>query len=395
MSTTVLTALAALILEETKERIYEYGLELAESVGLPVTSWRPGDPSRSLLWLQAYTLEKLEGIVAGFIRSGFLDLAEGEWLVAHAYEGFGVTVPDPTYATSTVTVENTGGGNYPFEARSLVFKNATSQKLYTNILAGTITPGPGFELEIEVEAIEAGSDSSAGANEIDELVTTLLGVDVIASTAAEGQDQQAPNVTRAQCRDRLAALSAAGPAEAYSYVSRESKLTTTRGITRVRVYDDSDTGDVVVVLAGPSGAVSSDDRTKAETAVVRWAQPLCVTPEVVSATNVAVPVTYQLWVYESVNKTATEIRADVAARLAALVRGREIGGDVITPGGQGYLYKSLLESTIRAVYAEDDERVGLVFRVTVAAPASDVALATTEVATLGTITGTITFVPDP
>lgn len=395
MSTSVATTIASLILEETKDRIFSYALEVADGLDLPVTSWRPGDPMRSLLWIEALKLEQLEKIVGGFIRSGFLDLAEDDWLVALADQVFGVTVPDATFATSTLELENTGGGSYPVEPRSLVFKASTSGALYTNVDAFTIDPGPGTTIEVDVEALEAGSDSSAGVDEIDELVTTLLGVVVNSSTAATGQDRQAPSVTRSQCRDRLGALSAAGPKAAYAYVAKEPTLTGTRAVTRCRVYAEASTGDVRVVLASASGAVLEDDRALVEAAIVQWAAPLCVTPEVVSATAVPVPITYQLWVYESVNKTATEIRADVAARLAAVIRGREIGGDIIPPALTGSLYKSLVESTIRGVYAEDADRAGLVFRVSVSAPSGDVALADDDVATLGTVTGTITFVPDP
>src|SRR5262249_39771218 len=158
---------------------------------------------------------------------------------------------------------NTTGGNLPAKV---------------GVVNGTLT--------ITVIADEAGSGSSAGAGEIDTLVTTSLGVTCSNATAAVGTDEQDESVTRQQCPDKLGSLSPNGPVDAYRYVARNSALTGSTAITRVRAYPDSDTGDVLVYLAGPSGAISSADRALAETAIADWATPLCITPTVSSATNV-------------------------------------------------------------------------------------------------------------
>jgi len=41
-------AFSQLIQRRTFDEIVNIGLEIAQSVGLPVTSWRAGDPTRSL-----------------------------------------------------------------------------------------------------------------------------------------------------------------------------------------------------------------------------------------------------------------------------------------------------------------------------------------------------------
>lgn len=379
-------SLASLLVKETKAAIYATGLSVAASIGLPVTTWQAGDPARALFYLEAETLSTLEEVVAGYISSGFLDYASGVWLKILAEQVYNVTVPPATYATTDVTLTNAGGAVYEIEAGDLTFKNSTTDKTYRNTTGGTLNASG--TLTVTVVADEAGAESSASAGEIDELVTTLLGVTCTNADAAVGIDEQDDATTRQQCRDKLGSLSPNGPKEAYSYVARNSELTGTTGITRVRTYPDSDTGEVTIYLAGPSGGVSSDDRTAAEDAIVEWATPLCITPTVLAAANVSTAVTYELWVYRSANKTTAEIEEDVEAALEALFASRAIGGDIIPPATTGKLYKSMIESTIRGVYPE-------AFRVSVSAPAADVSLTNGQVATLGTITPTINLIDDP
>jgi hypothetical protein len=73
-------SLASLIIQETKAQIYQTAIDVATALGLPVTSWQPGDPTRSFYHLESEVLAKLEEIVVNFIKAGFRDYAEGEWL---------------------------------------------------------------------------------------------------------------------------------------------------------------------------------------------------------------------------------------------------------------------------------------------------------------------------
>lgn len=378
--------LSQLLVRYTKTQIYNTALQVGKNVGLPVDSWLAGDPTRSLYYVLAEVLEAFDEMVAGWIASAFLDDATGMWLKILAKQVYNVDVPEATYAATTVTLTNSGGGYFEIEANDLTFRNTTTGKTYRNSSAGTLTAGGTLDLDVVAE--EAGSDSSASAGEIDDLVTALLGVTCANASAAIGTDEQSEATTRQQCRDKLGSLSPNGPPEAYAFVARNKDLTGSSAVTRVRVYSESETGDVTVYLAGPSGAVGSDVRTAVENAIVLWANPLCNTPTVLAATNVTQAITYTLWVYKSANKTSAEIQADVAAALQELFADHPIGGDIITPGGTGYMYKSLIESTIRGALTQ-------AFRVSLSAPAADLALANNEVAVLGTVTPTINLVDDP
>jgi len=385
-------SLESLLIQQTQPQIYAAALQIAQTLGLPVSSWQAGDPTRSLYYLESQILAALEQVVVGYIQSGFLDYASGTWLQILAQQVFGVTVPAATYAETSVTLTNSGGAVYILEAGDLTFRNSTTGATYHNTSGGTLpaivgsTPGT---LSVTVTADQAGSAGSASAGEIDALVTTLLGVTVTNPAAAVGVDQQDDSVTRQQCRNKLGSLSPNGPASAYSYVAQNSTLTGIQTVTRSRVYPDSDTGDVQIYVAGPSGGVSSGDVAAVQSAIEKWATPLCITPTVSSANNVTVNVTYTLWVYQSINQTSSQIQASVQTALENLFAARPIGGDIIPPATTGAMYVSLIESAIRNVVDPQ------AFRVSVSAPSSDTALGNGDVPVLGTVMATVTFVPDP
>ena len=384
-------SLASLLIQETKEAIYAAALAVATSIGVPVSSWQPGDPTRSLYFVEAEQLSTLETVVVGYISAGFLDYATGPWLKILAKQVYNVDVPDATYATTDLVLTNGGGGVYDIAAGDLTFKSSLSGKTYHNTTGGTLASGPATTLTVTVVADEAGSGSSAGATEIDTFVTTLLGVTCSNSVAAVGLDEQDEATTRQQCRDKLGSLSPNGPKDAYSYVARNSTLTGVTSVNRVRVYPDSDTGDVTIYVAGPSGAISGPDLTAVTDAIATYATPLCITPTVSNASNVSVAVTYTLWLYKSVNKTSAQVQSDVAAALEKMFASatlNPIGGNIIPPSATGALHKSLIESTIRGTFTQ-------AFKVTVSVPASDTALTNGQVATLGTVTPTINFINDP
>lgn len=389
-------SLASLLIQEDQATIYAGFLQIATTLGLPVTSWQAGDPTRSLGFMESTLLETLENVVVNFIRAGFLDYAAAQavssgnpiWLNILAQQGFGVTVPTATYAETTVTLTNSGGGIYTIAAGDLTFKNSTSGATYHNTTGGTLN-GSGATLSVTVTADLSGSAGSAGAGEINALVTTLLGVTCTNATAAVGIDQQDPSVTVLQCRDKLGSLSPNGPASAYAYVARNSTLTGIQTVTRARVYPDSDTGDVQVYVAGPGGAVGGSDVTAVQTAINTWATPLCITPTVSNANNVTINVTYTIWVYKSVNQSSIQVEAAILTALETMFSNRPIGGDIIPPATTGALYQSLVQATIENVFPNQT------FRVTLSAPSGDTSLGNGDVPVLGTVTPTVNIIPDP
>jgi len=389
-------SLATLLVQETKAALYQKALDVAVAVGLPVTSWSPGDPTRSQYHYLSEILATLEAIAVEYIAAGFLDFAveraiatgDSTWLKLLVKQVFDVDVTEATFASTPCTLSNASGALYIIDPGDLTAKSTTTEKTYHNITGGTLTSGPGTTLSLVFEADEAGSDSTAGTGEIDELVTTLLGVTITNPTPAVGLDEEAPQDIAVRARASTGALSPNGPRDAYVYVATTPALTGTTGVTDARSFGDSDTGDVLLYLRGPSGAVSAGDVALVETAILAYATPLTITPTVASAVNLSIDVTYELWLYSTVGLTTAEVEEAVEDALIDMLRARPIGGDV-TGSATGRIYHSMIESTIRGVFP------GHCFRVVLSVPSGDTDVDPDEVAVLGTPSATITFVEPP
>lgn len=305
----------------TAAELLSAGLDLATAVGLPVTSWRPGDPTRSLYKFLADSLATWELTASDYVKSGFLSTATGDWLTVLALEVYGATRTEATYATSTLTLTNSGGGYYVMAAGDASFKASSTGKTYHSTSTFTLA-GTGTTATVTVEADEAGTDSAAGIDDIDTIVTTMLGVSVTSSTAAVAIDSQEDESLREQCRATLGALSPNGPPDAYEYVARNPDLTGTTEITRASSTEDSSTGVVTVYVASASGTVSAPSVALAQAAIDIYATPLCITATVVSASTYTVPV------YATV--TANGLPANFAtlatAAVNALTSSIDIGG---------------------------------------------------------------------
>lgn len=382
-------SLASLISAETKQAIYDIGIEVATSLSLPVTSWSTGDPTRTMYWFLAEVMSSVERIAVRYVASGFLDFAAAsedryDWLVLLAEQMYGYTATVATHgaAASGVTLTNGGGGLFVFEANDVTFKNSTSGKTYHNTSGGTLASGPGTTLTLDIEADEAGSESNAAAGEIDTVVTSLLGVTCSNAVAVVGSDAETAASIVAGCKAKLAALSPNGPADAYNYVATNATLTGVTGVTKARTYGDTDTGDVTVYLGGPAGAVSGAQVAAATNAIATWATPWCVTPTVSSAAGVSQAVTYELWVYDSITLSQAELEAAIDASLVAWFAERPIGGDIKALAASGMLYREGIRQAIRS--ACGTHFVDL----TITVPSDDVAITEGQIAALGAVTAT-------
>lgn len=380
--------LAQLIVQETKAALYAQALSFAETVGLPVTSWQTGNPTRSLYHIISTWWAAQEQIAARYVAAHFLDLAaqldDPQWLIAIAYEQFGYTAREATYATCTVQLTNTGAGVFdPIDAQSLTFaKTGDPNITYRNttggsLLDGSVTP---TTLDLTVECEVAGSDGSAAPGDLT-IVTSLIGVTATNITTATGIDAESATSIVAGCRAKLEALSPNGAAGAYAYVALNAAITGASDVTRVRVIDDSTTGDVIVYVASSSGAVSAPDLALVEAALVETALPFCMTLTCSSASALPVTTTITASVYDSVNATESEIKQAIVDAVGALFATIPIGGD----GDDGKVFRARLISTVEQTFP------GYVFDVVLAAPAADVALAVSQVATTGITTGDVTL----
>lgn len=356
----------------TQSEYFTRAIEIARVVGLPVTSWRTGDPTRSFYLFISEILALLDGPAGEYIRSGFLSSARGDWLRVKAEEDFGVTPDEATYAEPTVTIANSGGGVYTIDAGDLTVRSSTTGKTYHS----TNSPGEhgiGDTLIYQLTADEAGSDSSVAENEIDEFVTTFDGLEIVSSTAGLANDEATEEEIRQQCRDSRGALSPNGPSDAFNYVAKNSELTGLTGINRAS-SSPSTGGLVTVTVASQSGAVLSPALDAIEAALLRWSTPLGVNIAVESAAELEVDGTYTIYTSPELSTSADDFESSILSALDAL-----FADGVKSPigGRDGLLSEDTITEAIRAVYPN------LVYRIT---GVEDVELDPSEVPVRGTIT---------
>ena len=362
MSVLTLTQLA---IAETRAVIYDRALAIARALGLAVDSWTTGDPTRSLYHVLAETISTSESTIAEYIKAGFLDSAEGEWLALLAEQVYGVAAVTATYATCTCRLTNNGGGIYACDPGNVTAKKG--DVTYHNTTGGGLTSGPGTYLDLEFVADVAGSDGSAAVGEIDTLVTTYLLVSIENTTSAVGIDAESDDSIRSRCRAKLGSLSPNGAADAYRYVA-----TSISGINRCKVEPVGVAGYVNIYLAGPSGEITDPTLLATVTdEIISKATPICVTPFVQSATGINLTVQYSIELYDSVGADVATIKTKIADILGDFVSSRPIGGD---PGFK--IFRSAIIAAIASAYPTQT------YQVTLTSPAADLDMGNADVAIL-------------
>jgi hypothetical protein len=309
------------------DKILRLGLEIGAALGLPVTSWAAGDPTRACFKYLAEVLETYETATSQFVKSAFLSYAEDDWLKLLAEELYGLDPEtfEPTFATPTITLSNTGGGgNYPLEPGELTVRNSETDKTYHNTNSGTISPGLA-SITFDLVADEGGSDSSVGANEIDEFVTQLNGVTIVSNTVGLANDAPSNEEIRTLCRTSLGALSPNGPLDAYEHIALNSTYTGVTGINRARAVASTN-GTVTVTIATVTGPADGAAVTAVQDAVERWAAPLTTNPTVVSAAAETANRNVTVYRLASLTQSEAQIEAAIEAAYGALFAATPIGG---------------------------------------------------------------------
>jgi len=344
---------------QTAASFLSTGLELAAALGLPVTTWRTGDPTRSLYKFLAEALAERDGQSAEFVKAAWLSTAAGDWLEIVAAEVFGVAKTQADYSTPTVTVINNGGGVFDLAAGDVTFQSTESGVTFLSTSPpydglGPVVLSPGITATFDLVADVAGSDGSVSINEIDALVTTLPGVEILSSTVALANDAQSDEELREQCRDSRGALSPDGARDAYAYVAKNTELTGLTGITRARATGVRATGSVTLLIAGPSGPVPEAAIAAVQAAVEYWAEPLTVKVTTENAEALAVDMVVVVGKNETNGSSDADITNAIESAIVILFAATRIGGV------DGVISESKLHAAIHAVIPGGFDSVSVV-----------------------------------
>ena len=359
-----------------------------EARGAKTTSWKPGAVVRTIIAGASIVLASFSTLQSLIAKSGFLDFAEEDWLTFLAQYVFGVTRSTGTFATGEVTLTNASATPYSGGADDLIVANSTTDKVYRS--TGTWSVPASGSTDVEVKAVEVGSDSTSPAGDIDTLVTTLSGVTVSNGAALVGTDADEDAALRTKCLERTGPLSPNGPSDAYRYVARNATDANgdAIGVTRVSTQAVGD-GSLNVWVASASGGITgtasnpATDLGAIAEAIYEQAEPLGIEAVVNTAITLTIPVTYELWIYSSSGLAEADVTSLVETALTNLFSSTPIGGHLV--GTDRYVYMDDIISAIDSVRSE-------IFHVELTLPAADVVFDIDEVPILGTVTATVNLV---
>lgn len=376
----------------TKDEISAAIYAAVEARGVSTTTWKPGAVARTIIAGVSIVLAALSVLQALIAKSGFLELSAGDWLTVVARNVYGVERIVGTFASGSLTLDNTAGGVFAPGIGDIIALNTATGKTYRNTAAFTLAA---FEVgkAVDFAAVEVGSDSSAAPAAIDDFETAMLGVTVTNPLAFVGLDDEEDPALLTRARAKIGTLSPNGPSDAYAFLALSAATDdgASAGVTRVTTVPDG-SGNVAVYVADAAGSLTGtvgDTTTPlgaVDESIQLLAVPLAVTATTISATPLAVPVTYEIWVRASSGLTAVEHQDAIATALAAFMSTQAIGGARKVPGG-GFVFhqaiESVIGSTVGAVYLIDK---------TVTVPAADTAVASTEAPALSTLTPAVNLV---
>lgn len=410
----------------------------AATADLLIDAWQVGDVGQQVLQAVSFTIEAFTGIITGLTRSGFGETAEDpgddpndpnpdytapKWLSYHGEGMHGTKRKGKTFATGHVTLTNAADGqtrtftpynqtftrstadadgNYP------TYKNGVDASIYAEA-GGTLSLAPGGTRTIPIVADVIGTGSNAAPNEITILTTTMIGVTVANATSVAGSDGETAAAYRLRFGKRSAITSPGGAAKSYEYLATTQHggdpLLNASGnpvnIPRVYVSPSSALNKADVYYASGTGAASTEDVTAANANIITYGVPSTVTfgPSVspvggIAAVVVPIAVTYTAKIKSFAGIDTDTIKADIAVALAELMNSSDIGGfDSVL--GAGVIYTVDIGGEVKGARRDGNTgpKWGL-YDVVVGTPAgATTAIILGRVATIGTITATLTVVP--
>lgn len=224
--------LASLVTPAMQASALSQELEIAQSLGLPTSSWFPLDPSRTILQVQAGVISSYSQTVALIAQGGYLSYAAlmidvngapiTSWMDLVSINNYNVTRIPAALAAGSVLVGNASGTTYTYSPNQpLHFQHPVSGATYTTTGSGTIAGGgSNVPVLIQADAAFAGHVGTAAAGVTLILLTPLTGVTVVPLTASLiGSDAETNAALLLRCQNKLGSLSPNGAPQAYQYVA--------------------------------------------------------------------------------------------------------------------------------------------------------------------------------
>lgn len=333
----------------TTDQIFDQIISWLVNAGIPADKWRKGGVGRSIIYAIAASYVVLATLITFIASSGFLNTATGDFLTLLAFYVYGVTRVVPTFASGVVQVSNDSGSVYDFQPGELIFINSGTKKSFRNTAVIHIGAGDVGD-DIDVEALEQGTDSNSAIGQIDTMGEAFNGLSVTNDAPVLGQDGWTDSTLVAACLAKLGALSMLGPRGAYQYAIQTATLTdgSPVNVNRFSISASSSTGQVTIYLASPSGPVTTQDITAVVANIEAFARPDSVTVFVNNTTTVSYSSSLIVWARAGKGVDATVIHDEVVAAIEAYASVYDIGGIAKPPSSLGYMYDEAIRAVAQA-----------------------------------------------
>ncbi len=374
-------ALDELITPEERDEVLETLLAISALLNAPTTSWQEGAPILTFLMTASQKIADLTSLAVEISNGGFGELLPSDsWADRWGLSRFNETRIPASPATGLVNLTNSALTQYDLAIGELIVAHATTGKTYRNTAPISVLASVGLD-DVAVAADEPGT--------ITVVVAGGAGIGSTNPASVLGTDKETTLHFVTRARSKLSALSPNGPKEAYNYVATTPTFPdgtpcapTSVPTTRTKTVPDEASGEVNVYCATASGAPTGGDVAIVQTAIDAFAEPWCVTATAVAGSVHPIAITYQAWVTGS-NLTSLQIETAIGSALATYFSVLPFGGFVIPPD-TGAVYVEALEQVI-------GQSVPGIVRVVISVPSAQVDLTPNEIATLSTITPTLTL----
>ncbi len=365
------------------------------SMGIPANQWRTSGSLSSMLTAICVQLANFSVAVSQAVGGFYLPYSVGGWLTLLAYYVYGVTRIPATFPQGAVLLTNLGGAIFSgpsYAPGQVTFQDPSTGNTFVNtqqITLGAVGTSTAQQT-ITVQGTTAGSAGSAGAGAITTIVTTMLGVTCTNPSAVVGVDAQSDPDLRTQCIASRAANSVRGPATAYAFYAKytlgpggislplTNSLGATVNINRTQPPPPSHTGQVVVTLASPSGAVSSVDLAAATANIQANAYVSGTTLTVQSATDVPYAPTLVIYCQSVPGLQSASVASAITPELTAFLSLYPIGGIALPVAAPSGVQQGLFGSEVQSVIEDAVETLGS--RVVLITGLTDLALVNGQVA---------------
>jgi hypothetical protein len=384
-------------------------LTIATELGLPTTAWQPLTPEMAILGVNATIVASYSATVNQIAAGGFSSLAavipgtdpaftdsdgfNTSWSDLISVNVYNVTRIPATFATGSITLQNTGASPYPLTLGQFHIQHPVTGATYSNTTAPTIPASGTAVVAFQADAGYPGNSGTLAAGIVPIILTPLSGVTALAPVVSLiGTDAETNAALLIRDQSKLGSLSPNGAAQSYVFVATSiptpanqatapvpfNHYSVTAPITRVATTAVN--GTVLVYLANSAGAPSAPDIASVNAAIQAICVPLSVTAVVAAAGQVALNLVYTVYFPASRGVASSTIVNNINTSIAAYCATVPIGG--VTGALPNIIPYTKLEEIII------DANPGTI-EVVLTNPPGDLSISPTSVPVPGAPTGTV------